>query len=240
MTRQLLALSIAVLLLGSATAVAEPSPTAKQEAQKFVQGFYDWYLNQKTPFEMAVKEKKSDFDPTLLKLLKEDLEASAKSPGEIVGLDFEPFLNTQDPGEKYVVGNAASQGETSFRVEIFRINAGKKGNRGRSTRHQLTLDARFRRLVNVVNNVPHFNVPFYSSKRSTYEEESKPRQKHHDMKTPQRPDVIEAGSLEILRVIENAHLIPDPITCDQAALSITDRLSVTGRKLNLGMGTSGV
>lgn len=107
----------------------------KQEALKFVQGFYDWYMAKNkvaegkavaaTPFELAIRDKRPLFDPALLNLLKEDIEASAKSPGEIVGLSFDPFLNTQDPKEQYVVGNAASQGET-WRVEVLGVRGGRK------------------------------------------------------------------------------------------------------------------
>jgi hypothetical protein len=57
--------------------------------------------------------------------LKDDLEASSRSPDEIVGLDFDPFLNTQDPKKNYVVGKAAFQGDR-WRVEIFVLTEGKK------------------------------------------------------------------------------------------------------------------
>jgi hypothetical protein len=41
-------------------------------------------------------------------------------------LDFDPFLNTQDPCERYEVG-AATQYQQTYRVPVFSICSGKKG-----------------------------------------------------------------------------------------------------------------
>src|SRR5207244_1798701 len=57
--------------------------------------------------------------------LKQDLEESAKNPDEVVGLDFDPFLATQDPCERYEVGAATRKGK-DFLVEIHGVCAGKK------------------------------------------------------------------------------------------------------------------
>jgi hypothetical protein len=48
--------------------------------------------------EIVLKSKYA-FSPELASKLKEDLAAQEKSPGEIVGLDFDPFLNAQDVGD---------------------------------------------------------------------------------------------------------------------------------------------
>jgi hypothetical protein len=76
---------------------------------QFVQKFYDWYVARekaltkangpKDVMEVAMQEKRSCFSPELLKALQEDVAAAHKSPGELVGLDFDPILNTQEePG----------------------------------------------------------------------------------------------------------------------------------------------
>jgi hypothetical protein len=85
---------------------AKGSDSPSESARKFVQEFYDWY----TPGVVKASERgrqfdwrsrASDFDPALFRALKEDDDAQAKTKGEIVGLDFDPFLNSQDPCAPY-------------------------------------------------------------------------------------------------------------------------------------------
>jgi hypothetical protein len=96
----------------------------------FVQGFYDWYvpksLNESAgpAWNLAVKIKNSVFSPQLAQALREDSAAQAKAEGEIVGLDFDPFLNSQDPGRHYRVGKITQQGE-SYWVDVHSVSSGK-------------------------------------------------------------------------------------------------------------------
>ena len=98
--------------------------------KKFVQGFYDWYVpkalsSRSSPaWSTAVKEKGNCFSPELGRKLREDSEAQAKAEGEIVGLDFDPFLNGQDPGRHYSVGKVVPKCE-SYLVEVRRVVSGK-------------------------------------------------------------------------------------------------------------------
>ena len=75
--------------------------------------------------EVALREKRSSFSPELVKGLKEDLAASKKSSGEIVGLDFDPFLNAQDIAERYFVGKITQTGD-HYLVEVFGVWEGQK------------------------------------------------------------------------------------------------------------------
>ena len=99
-------------------------------AAKFVQDFYDWYvpiaLAQKDgPASNAVlKRNPPVLAPELLKELEQDSEAQAKSQ-EIVGLDFDPFLNSQDPCERYVVGDV-KEASGKFLVNVHSVCSGKK------------------------------------------------------------------------------------------------------------------
>jgi hypothetical protein len=116
------------LLLATATSAATHADNAAESSRQFVQAFLDWYvpkLGSGNPTQMAVEQRGDDFNPNLLKALKEDLAASAKSPDEIVGLDFDPFLNSQDPGDKYSTGAGTTNGKFTS-VPIYRVMSGKR------------------------------------------------------------------------------------------------------------------
>ena len=106
------------------TMAAPPGAKMPLSVQAIVQQFYDWYVpasekdKDMSGVEMALKEKPDAFSPELLKALQDDLAASAKDPDEVVGLDFDPFLNSQDPCEKYQAGKVTREGDT-YQVEVF-------------------------------------------------------------------------------------------------------------------------
>jgi hypothetical protein len=112
-------------------------PVLAQEAKEpaglreFVQDFYHWYVpvalkdNKVPASDIALKERPAAFSAELLKALKEDSEAAANSPGEIVGIDWDPFLDSQDPDDHYEVGRIVKKGET-YRADIHSVEAGKK------------------------------------------------------------------------------------------------------------------
>jgi hypothetical protein len=117
----------------SPNALAEDRQDTSKSCRTFVQGFYDWYAaeaNKDTPgdtSDIALKYKRSVFSPVLFKKLKEDSDAQAKVSGEIVGLDFDPFLATNStPYKKYVVGNVLPKGQNHYLVQICGIEKGKK------------------------------------------------------------------------------------------------------------------
>jgi hypothetical protein len=109
---------------------AEPA----KECGQFVQKFYDWYVarekqlrnnRHKDVMEVAMKEKRSAFTPELLKALQEDVAAARKNPREIVGLDFDPILASQEEPEKYEVGEVRAKGD-HYLVDLFGYLEGKK------------------------------------------------------------------------------------------------------------------
>lgn len=95
-----------------------------QSALRFVKTFYKWYLPKLKmsgavrPSELALKQKKSAFDPQLFNALLEDYRDQDMTAGEIVGIDFDPFLSAQDPGEHYEVGETTREGSTYY-VDVF-------------------------------------------------------------------------------------------------------------------------
>ena len=119
------ALALFALSAGAQTLHADDSP------RKFVQDFYEWYVplthhtHSGDTSDIALKKKSSAFSAELLKALKEDSLAASKSPGEIVGIDWDPFLNSQEQIERCVIGNITSK-NGSFRVDIYDILEGKK------------------------------------------------------------------------------------------------------------------
>ncbi|WP_159082166.1 hypothetical protein [Rhodanobacter thiooxydans] len=68
-------------------------------------------------WSLALKARGSVFSHQLAKALEEDSAAQTRAEGEIVGLDFDPFLNSQDPGQHYKVGRITQKGD-SYWVDI--------------------------------------------------------------------------------------------------------------------------
>lgn len=118
----------------SAPALAEIPANSQKSCADFVQKFYNWYApphSQNEPFngekstDDALKLKRQFFSNDLYRELKIDSDAASKSPGEIVGLDFDPFLNAQDVAARYVTGKVIPR-KNSYRVEVYGYWNGKK------------------------------------------------------------------------------------------------------------------
>jgi Protein of unknown function (DUF3828) len=120
----------AVLLFLAVPGVAR-SPKAHESPLKFVQDFYTWYASmiskdhQEPAFTVALKLKGSLFSAELARALSEDASAQEKAKGEIVGIDWDPFVNSQDPESRYVVGQIWQKGDRFF-AEVHGVRAGKK------------------------------------------------------------------------------------------------------------------
>jgi hypothetical protein len=91
----------------------------------FVQSFYDWYVPASNSYQkglaakMAVDQRPDFFSAKLLRALKPKLAARG------LGLDFDPFLNSQDPAPRYVVGSVSQDGDHQL-VTVFGIMNGRK------------------------------------------------------------------------------------------------------------------
>lgn len=90
-----------------------PAPTSPRE---YVQGFYKWYAarvssgNTDLTWMKILKLARWDLSPELASLLEEDAAAQSHCR-EIVGIDFDPFLFSQDPAKKYEVGAIEQKGD---------------------------------------------------------------------------------------------------------------------------------
>ena len=89
---------------------------ARSSTVDFVQRFYAWYApfaqsEHKSPaFELAIKRNAALFSAELRSALMSDAAAQPKVSGYIVGIDFDPFLNSQDPAGRYEIGKVIEQG----------------------------------------------------------------------------------------------------------------------------------
>ena len=118
----------AILLSLTTIALAQTTSSEKLEtsARHFVQSFYDWYApvavseNKEPAWKIAIAKRNSFFDPHLRQALELDLAAQAKSPGQIVGLDFDPFLNSQDPDKKYKAAKVSAHGGRVL-VDVYAV-----------------------------------------------------------------------------------------------------------------------
>jgi hypothetical protein len=114
-------------------------PLSKEErsCQKFVQEFYDWYVARDVQYEKSREVRTtSDYvlqlrphvlSAELLRLLKDDSEAQSKA-NEIVGLDFDPFFDSQDPSPKFEVESVSVMNDRCDAV-VNGIREGEKQER---------------------------------------------------------------------------------------------------------------
>jgi hypothetical protein len=95
-----------------------------KSVRQFVQGFYDWYVPKALssspgpPWGAALQARPSNFSTEIASLLRKEMREQAHTPGEISGLDFDPFLSTQDPDDRYNVGEIVKKGE-SYWVSVY-------------------------------------------------------------------------------------------------------------------------
>ena len=113
---KVLACFIVTVLCCSLQSQTKAKEDSSDSVHKFVQDFYDWYAPGAAKAADERKEfnwetRASDFDPALLSALKEDEDAQAKAKGEIVGIDFDPFLASQDPCAPYKARNVVQKGD---------------------------------------------------------------------------------------------------------------------------------
>ena len=112
----IVAQTLAISALGQEGKPAPQQTTSTDRScRSFVQHFYNWYvplaLSDKVlrAWDVAVRNKPQTFTPQLAQLIRRDTEAQRKA-SEIVGLDFDPFLNSQDPSERFVVESVVMKG----------------------------------------------------------------------------------------------------------------------------------
>jgi len=105
-----------IFILGAVVSVApplyaeKPISSAKEiSCKEFVQDFYDWYLriymtdNKVPAAKIALKKRPEIFSPELFQALGNDFKAQELATDGISGIDFDPFLDSQDAPPSYKV-----------------------------------------------------------------------------------------------------------------------------------------
>ena len=89
-------LALAVI---SIPAIEQDTPGVSS-CRQFARDFYSWYVpftqkNLKYPAsDLAIERKAAYFDAALLQAMKADAAAQKQAEGEIVGIDFDPFVGS--------------------------------------------------------------------------------------------------------------------------------------------------
>jgi hypothetical protein len=123
-----LALFLPAIVL-TAMSSANASPAEFKAVKPFVSSFYDWYpaaaanYHKGPACRIALKQRPGLFGKQLLKALGDDLAAQAKVREEIVGIDWDPFLWSQDPYEQYRVGQI-SERAGKYYVDVHSLQDG--------------------------------------------------------------------------------------------------------------------
>lgn len=117
--------------------VANPALAQQRPAEppaRFVQRFYDWYVTILrregigSASNHVLVSRGSLFTRDLLRALVEDSLAGAQADDETIVLDFDPFVNSQEFCERYVVGTAVRTGEI-VSVDVDEICSGHASRR---------------------------------------------------------------------------------------------------------------
>lgn len=92
--------------------LAGEAPTAATATQ----AFYFWYValpesrNGQPGWAMALDRKPPVLSARLRRALAADLASKARASGMIEGIDFDPFLDGQDPCLRFAIGKTRSEG----------------------------------------------------------------------------------------------------------------------------------
>jgi hypothetical protein len=118
---------LTAMALAAAASLASAQAETRSErdsVHRAVQAFYNWYTPRAASprgLDMVMRAATHGplaFDPELVKWLRIDSTARARTKGEVSGLDGDPYLNAQDPCDRYTVQSVRSQG-SGFLVDIL-------------------------------------------------------------------------------------------------------------------------
>jgi hypothetical protein len=113
-------IAVSLLILQTKSRPVRPASEVAS-VRRFVQRFYDWYsprvgddigrYPELNYMMIALRTKRAMFTPELRHALAEDEALKDRHPGELYGLEFEPFLAGQDFPKYYKAGVARHKGK---------------------------------------------------------------------------------------------------------------------------------
>ena len=100
----------------TASASAETAMRMDEDARRFVQEFFDWYVAYSAratgaAWDSVEVERPGVLGGDLVRALRGDAAGRAGREGEVAGLDFDPFLNAQDPCDRYEARAVETSGD---------------------------------------------------------------------------------------------------------------------------------
>jgi hypothetical protein len=126
-------LTLLIISIDESHARAQTEQDKQASCRAVVRSFYRWYVplalkDQPLPaWEIAVKDRGRAFNSELLEGLKE--ESRIQIELQDAGLDFDPFLNSQDPSDRYIVGNTRLEGEDRCWAKVYGAPSGRKNQK---------------------------------------------------------------------------------------------------------------
>src|SRR5476649_718918 len=109
----------------SASLRADGLSLAADSARRFAQDFYDWYVplanHSANPYDSLLAKRRDFLAPVLYAAFRADIEGQrADTIAEVASVtaSYDPFLNSQDPCERYEARRAKPIA-TGFAVEIY-------------------------------------------------------------------------------------------------------------------------
>ena len=118
---------LAAMALAATTSFASAQADTRSErdsVRRAVQAYYNWYTPRAAKargVDMVMRAATHGplaFDPELVKWLRIDSTARARTKDEVNGLDGDPYFNAQDPCDRYTVQWVRPQG-SGFLVDIL-------------------------------------------------------------------------------------------------------------------------
>jgi hypothetical protein len=117
---------LAAMAVAAAASLASAQAETRSErdsVRRAVQAFYSWYTPRAAKprgVDMVMRAATHgplSFDPELVKWLRIDSTARARTKDEVNGLDGDPYFNAQDPCDRYRVQSVRSQ-DSRFLVDV--------------------------------------------------------------------------------------------------------------------------
>ena len=129
MTPRGFAASAALALLSCRPATPPATANRSQsDARSFVVQFYDWYRpdsGTSRNLNDVLHDRPQVFEPQLFALIKGGEQCEGVNPHSVCDLGVDPFLDSQNPCQRYEVGEATAK-NGAYWVAVFAVCDGRR------------------------------------------------------------------------------------------------------------------